>query len=407
MTMSRTAMVHATAAPRRLPGLDGLRALAVALVVVHNYRHKVDGRLTSFRGGYIGVTLFFVISGFLITSLLLVEHDQTGRIRVGAFYVRRLYRLLPALILALVLLLVVGRWMGEPFKGQLVIGGSVLGYFFNWWHGAGSLRPGWGPLWSLSVEEQFYLVWPLLLVGFLAVFGRRRQGKDRDDVIAAVIIAAACVLAVWRTIAWTNGLAEAPLYNDTHFRVDALLFGAVLALVLAARPRALLVAGRADRWFIPAVGALLLLAVFGSRADPTVRPGWMLGPGMTVVALVSTIIVLLAISAPDGSTTSRMLGASGPVWLGQRSYAVYLFHGPIAVGLDYAVGHGGAAVAGVSLLLTLLAADLSYRFVEQPVLRRLPRWARRSTPAMDPPIDTALGTGSPAMSENRLEADKM
>ncbi len=379
------------AAPRRLAGLDGLRALAVALVVVHNYRHKVDGRLSSLRGGYIGVTLFFVLSGFLITSLLLVEYDSSGKVRIGSFYLRRAFRLLPALLLTLAFLLVLGAWTGEPWGRQLVHTGSVVGYFFNWWHGAGPIPEGWGPLWSLSVEEQFYMVWPLLLVGMLILVGRRAHGRRRDTIIAAIAGGTALALAVWRTLAWANGTDEVPLYVQTHFRADALLIGAVMALLLHRRPEVLRSARRFGALFLPATALFVATAIFGSRADPADRPGWMLGPGMTFVALLAAVMTLLAITAPAESLGRRALDARPVVWLGTRSYAVYLLHGPMAAAVSHAVGHGGAVVAATSLVLTLIAAELSFRLLEQPVLRRLPAWARRTTPALEPiPVAAAL-----------------
>ncbi len=358
----------------------------MALVVVHNYRHKVDGRLSSLRGGYIGVTLFFVLSGFLITSLLLVEHDTTGKVRIGSFYLRRAFRLLPALMLTLAFLLVLGAWTGEQWRPQLIHTGSVVGYFFNWWHGAGPIPEGWGPLWSLSVEEQFYMVWPLLLVAMLALVGRRAQGRRRDDIIATIAAVTAIALALWRTVAWANGSSEVPLYVQTHFRADALLIGAVMALVLHRRPEVLQSARRFGYLFLPATGVFVAAAVFGSRADPADRPGWMLGPGMTFVALVAALMTLLAITAPAESLGRRVLDLRPVVWLGTRSYAVYLLHGPMAAAVSHAVGHGGATVAAISLVLTLVTAELSFRLLEQPVLRRLPAWAKRTTPALEPVV---------------------
>lgn len=376
---------HGPAVPRRLPGLDGLRAIAIALVIVHNYRHKVDGRLSSLRGGYVGVTLFFVISGFLITALLLVEHDTTGRVRFGAFYVRRAFRLLPALLLALGFLLVLGWATGLPWGPQMIRSATVLGYVFNWWHGSQPLPNGWGPLWSLSVEEQFYVAWPLLLVGLLALIGRRHSGRARNDRVALVITVAALILGTWRTIAWLGGSDEAPLYNFTHFRADALLLGAAVAVVLQSRPALFGRLRVAEPAFFPVVAAFFTLAVFGSRADPADRPGWVLGPGMTLVAVLGLLMTVLAVAAPDRSWTRRALDARPAVWVGTRSYGIYLIHGAMAAAVSSAVGHGGGMVAGASLVLTLVAAEASYRWVEQPLLRRVPVWARRTTPAIEAP----------------------
>ncbi|MCB0985334.1 MAG: acyltransferase [Ilumatobacter sp.] len=379
--------------PGRLAGLDGLRAIAIGLVVVHNYLHKADGRLSSLRGGYLGVTVFFVLSGFLISSLLLVEEESTGRVRFGSFYLRRAYRLLPAMLLALAFLLGIGWATGEAWGPQMVRAGSVLGYVFNWWHGSSPLPDGWGPLWSLSVEEQFYLVWPLLLAALLWLVGRRATGRQRTDRVAAVTAVGALGLAAWRTLAWWGGETESPLYNHTHFRADALLIGAALAVVVHGRRELMDRARAAERWFFPVVAAVCVLAVVGSRADPESRPGWMLGPGMTLVAVLAAVMTMLAITAPSGSPTRRVLDARWMVWIGTRSYAIYLLHEPMAAAVGHATGHGGAVVAAVSLVLTLAVAEASYRWLEQPVLRRLPGWARRTTPALPPAVGAAAASG--------------
>ncbi len=364
---------------QRFAGLDGLRALAIAVVVVHNYAFKDDGRLTSLRAGYIGVTLFFALSGFLITALLVAEFDEAGRLRIGAFYVRRAYRLLPALAVTLALLLLTGWHTRQPWRAQFVHTGAVLGYVFNWWHGAHPITEGWGPLWSLSVEEQFYIVWPVLLWGVLALSGWRRRGRRAAPTATMVIIAAAACFAGWRTWRWWHGASQDRLYSGTDMRVDALLLGAALGVMVVARPSLLGAARRLGTWLMPALVAFLAVAVLGSAVNPGRSPGWTFGPGMTAVGVLSTAIVALAVAAPRDLLAARLLDSRVATWVGRRSYAIYLLHMPVKEGLDAVVHSGGSARAAAALVLTLVAAAWSGRFVERPALARVPRWARRRT----------------------------
>ena len=158
-----------------------------------------------------------------------------------------------------------------------------------------------------------------------------------------------------------------------------------MAVVLQSRPALFGRLRVAEPAFFPVVAAFFTLAVFGSRADPADRPGWVLGPGMTLVAVLGLLMTVLAVAAPDRSWTRRALDARPVVWVGTRSYGIYLIHGAMAAAVSSAVGHGGGMVAGASLVLTLVAAEASYRWVEQPLLRRVPVWARRTTPAIEAP----------------------
>ena len=207
------------------PALDGLRAIAVLVVMAHH------GYVLGFRGGSIGVDIFFVLSGFLITSLLLEEWDRTEGISFGKFYLRRVLRLLPALLLLLFFVEVYalgvlrGPRLWEMQKAIL----AVLFYASNWFSIA---RPdGLGPLshaWSLSIEEQFYLLWPPLL--FLLLRSRLRM-----SLIAAVIVLLAGAAAVHRAFVWTGPESLWRIYNGLDTRIDELLAGCGLAAALAAR----------------------------------------------------------------------------------------------------------------------------------------------------------------------------
>ncbi len=343
--------------PTHLAGLDGLRALAVTAVVVF---HAFPGLLP---GGYVGVDVFFVISGFLITTLLLREREAEGRIRLGRFWLRRARRLLPALAIVIA---VSGAWAlllgGDALAG---LSWQVLGaatFSSNWLliaHGGGYFEEASPELfrtfWSLAVEEQFYLLWPLLLLLVLRLPRRLRAG-----VLVAAGIASAVVMAV---LASTDAAATR-VYYGTDSHAFGLALGAALAL--AGRPT--------GRWRVPAalVGLAAVLLLAATLPEPLAYRGGL------ALAAAATALVLLGAESPLG----RALDVAPLRWLGRRSYAVYLWHWPLLVLLGQtlpdapAVLIGSAAIAG-----SLAASAVSYRFVELPIRRdgfraQLPRLRR-------------------------------
>jgi peptidoglycan/LPS O-acetylase OafA/YrhL len=356
----------------RLAGLDGVRAFAVALVVWHNFgalpftgRFGTVGEL---RAGYIGVTIFFTLSGFLITHLLLSEWMMTGRIKIVAFYVRRLFRLFPALLVALSLLMFTAIARSHPWDDTARAASTALGYVFNF---AAARAPvnaplggaGWGHLWSLSVEEQFYAFWPIVLVVALPRWSRRH-------VLSALIILAVAI-TLWRTILWSNDASFFRLYLLTDVRIDAMLVGAALALAATEFP--LLVGwARRQRWIVgPSLIALAVIAHRGSGADPAASPGWLLGPGMIAVTIISALVIL-ALASGSSDAASRLLDSNTARAIGKRSYGIYLFHYPVETLLGDRSGGWF-----LSLFVTAVLTEISYRFVELPALRRLPASARR------------------------------
>jgi peptidoglycan/LPS O-acetylase OafA/YrhL len=359
-------------AQTRFEGLDGLRALAVGLVVWHNYgslpalsSHPLLGSL---RAGYVGVTLFFVLSGFLITYLLLAEFETNGKIRLGAFYVRRAIRLLPALALTLLFLNVLDTLRGVSAVHLAAGTLAAVFYFFNFVEEHASYtRPvgafGWSHLWSLAVEEQFYILWPAI---FLVAIRRLRT-----RVMSVCLIGAALVVTLWRTLLWMNGASEVRLYLLTDTRADALLIGASLGIAIRTNPRLRATASRFTALLLPAVVAFLAFADLGSSGSSLHSPGWLLGPGMIAVSVLSALIIWLTIEAPNRGL-KRLLSSRLMTEVGRRSYGIYLFHLPMYAWLS--ARKGGFTL---SLIATLIATEVSYRFVEQPLLRRTPYWARR------------------------------
>lgn len=355
-----TASTASTAASSRLPGLDGLRGIAVVLVVGY---HLFPG--LGLSNGFIGVDVFFVLSGFLITTLLLREHAATGRISLGRFWMRRARRLLPALALVVV---VSGAqaWLvgGEVLVrlGTQVAGAATFSYNWVAIAAGGSYFAGAEPellrnLWSLAVEEQFYLLWPLLLPLVLLVRGRRMR--------VVLALGAAAGSAALMALVLASGADATRVYYGTDTHAFGLLIGVALAFafpVLRAAPRVATGLG------VLGLSALLLLAWAPVTAPALVFP-WVL-----LAASVATAAVIIGATSP-GAPLGRMLDAEPLRWIGERSYGIYLWHWPLVVLIVYE-RTGATTEAGVPVLLgvaalvaTVGAAALSYRFMEAPIRR--------------------------------------
>ena len=343
------------------PALDGLRAVAIALVVAYHFDVGIA------RGGWLGVNLFFMVSGLLITSLVVEERRRTGGMSVKRFYRRRVARLFPAyLALVAVVLAFAGTGMfGDRAEIRLGVLSSFT-YTANWFgvsRGLGALGP-FAHLWSLSVEEQFYLIWPLALIALLRHRTPERVGRILT-VIVPVLFAVMCV----RSLAWPN---ERNLYTGTDGQaLPFLLIGCALALFLSSTTASSMpVAQWAKRWGAWCVVPLLPFLVFGQHANAHVyyyRGG---------LALVALCMLGILIAALVDSPVRRVMRAPALVWLGVRSYSVYLWHYPMVfvvpwiqrqVGVDF--GHYGRVAVAVALTMALAMA--SYRFVEQPMRVRI------------------------------------
>ncbi len=339
---------------RHLPELDGLRAVAViAVVLFHTWT-------ATFTGGFIGVDVFFVISGFLITSLLLGEHDARGRIDLPAFWGRRVRRLVPAVVVLIVVCSLVAHAIGQGSALGFVDALGALTWTQNWViiHVGGTT---WAlhhsitlfdHLWSLAVEEQFYLVWPIVLVGLLRVIPRRWMR------IAAVLV----LIALSAT---SMGLAGATVgYFRSDARAFELLGGAVLAM-WGWRPTA-----RAAG--VLAVMGLGLIVVITFTSSPT--DGWLYPWGL----LASTIVFagLVAATTRPPRWMSAVLGRPAQA-IGRVSYGIYLWHIPVIRIITPGRTHLGPVPLALVRLVALSAIVVaSYRFIEQPIRTR--RW--RITP---------------------------
>jgi peptidoglycan/LPS O-acetylase OafA/YrhL len=361
-------------------GLDGLRALAVLAVIAFHEGFRAA------PGGFLGVDVFFVLSGYLITDLLAAQFGRSGDLHLRDFWVRRARRLLPALGAVLVTVTAVTA-VAEPdqlgsLRSALI---SAVTYTSNWWQALHrqSYFTVFGPppplqhLWSLAVEEQFYLIWPLVLAVVLA-------RVQRQPLRAAVAWAGAAASAVAMAVLYVPGSDPSLVYYGTDTHATALLAGAAIALTwpmarLATLPRR--VAGRLDLLGVAGLITLAWAVAHFSGADPAVYPA-----GLTLAALAAGAVVIAA-TAPG--RLARALGWGPLRWLGIRSYGIYLWHWPViafctAQDPRWAVSLAGrGAETGAALVL----AAASWRWLEEPVLRQGLRPALRA--------GTGWVTGSP------------
>ena len=317
------------------PALDGIRGIAIVLVLLSH------ARLGPFAGGGLtGVTLFFVLSGYLITSLLLREHERDGRISLPQFYLRRARRLLPALV-AFVAVVTSGALVAGAGVDALTDAAAALFYVGNWATiSEGGL--GLGTLshtWSLAVEEHFYLLWPLVLIVALPRLSR----NGLLWLLTAGILGSAALRAVM--VASDASVHRVAFGSDT--RAEALLIGCAMALLPAAQAR------------IPVVLPLIGLAIGGVLMRYT--PGG-LTLGLSFVTLASAAAV---VAVADGR---GWLGWRPLAWLGRISYGVYLWHYPLMFGLARHFGWDGPIWGLALVAVSIAVAAASYRWIESPWL---------------------------------------
>ncbi len=352
----------------RLPGLDGIRGAAVAAVVAY---HVGFGWMV---GGYLGVSTFFTLSGFLITSLLLNESRREGRISLGDFWGRRFRRLLPASLLTLALIATLfARLVADADQRQALRGG-VLSSLFNVanWHAIlngpkyGDFTVSPSPVvhfWSLSIEEQFYVFFPLLMILLWKV------AKGRRDVLGALFVG---LTAVSTLLPWVFSMSTNRAYLGSDTRAAEMFIGGALAVVLSyesVRRRIVLrYRPRTGLLFFAGVSVVvqLYLWVTVEQSSP-----WLYRGGLLLYALMTCVIIAGA-ALPVGPLSAVM--STPPLrWLGTRSYGIYLFHWPLLLTARHLwPSWERPAQGGVAVAVTLVAAELSYRYVEQPV--RLGRW---------------------------------
>ena len=378
---------------RRLPGLDGLRGIAVLAVIIYH------ADVSMLVGGFLGVDVFFVLSGFLITALLIDELTRTNTVDRARFYMRRIRRLMPALFLVLFFsVLVSGLFVLDaayhvrrdlPWAVTFVLNWSYLffeqSYFVNI-----SRPPLLQHLWSLSVEEQFYVIWPILLIALYKV--KIRNISPRVKIFTASIFLALASTAWMIHLSVSNGF---PIPNDpsrVYFGTDTHAMGLLIGCAAAAlwRPDRLNERLTPDR--ATAMNGLGFLSLAGlayfflyvSELNEFLYRG-----GFLVLSILTAILVVVA--AHPGLKFGSQLGNPVLKWFGDRSYGIYLWHWPIFVlmrsGIDIQWPEPIAFFAKIAIVLVI--ADVSYRFVEMPIRQgaigsRLTVWRAAGIPRPQP-----------------------
>lgn len=353
--------------------IEGLRAVAVGVVVLYH------AHFLGLRGGFVGVDVFFVISGFLITSLLLREHTASGRISLSRFYGRRVRRLLPASCLVVVGTVVAGNFWLEPLRlrdlgtDAIASGGFVANIVFAQ-RGTDYLQSALPPsalqhYWSLAVEEQFYVVWPALLALLL---WRGIGARSRATIGIAAISAASLVVCIWQT-----STSQPWAFFGLHARAWELGAGALLALAWPRLTATSTIIRGVSAW----VGLGVVIATCFLVDEAMAFPG--------LIAVAPVVGTLLVLAAGDEARKGPVVILRNPVmqWIGARSYSIYLWHWPALIIGEAALDGPLSAVERVGLVaLSLVGADLSYRFVENPV-RHSQVLARRNV------LTLAVGAG--------------
>lgn len=348
----------------RRPALDGVRAVAILAVIAYHYGFGWG------QGGFLGVDVFFVLSGYLITSLILSERERTGTIALLAFWTRRAKRLLPALF---VMLIAVAFWVGaygSPFEA-IVRRNDIMSSLFYWanWHFISSGEDYFAQFmtaspvrhtWSLAIEEQFYLIWPIVCVIALSA------ARGKRKVIAAVCVIGIVVSAVAMALLYTPD-DPSRAYYGTDTRAHQLLIGALLAVLMTQLQSARL---RRLAFVVGPTAAVILLAAFALLPDTAAT----YYQGLSVALAVVTASLVWSIEASPRAWFSRCVGIRPMAWIGEISYGLYLWHWPIILAVTSPVGIFASlpdpvGLSAERLALTFGIATTSYYLVEQPIRR--------------------------------------
>ena len=380
---------RATSRADYLPGLDGVRAIAVLAVLF--YHLDLQG---FFSAGFLGVDLFFVLSGFLITSQLLREYERDQTISLREFYIRRARRLFPAVVALLLLCVLLVEWFApDAIRRTRIDALPAFLYASNWWQifseqsyfEISGRPPLLQHLWSLAIEEQFYIFWPLVLIAILRAGQRLRL---HWFALGLMLLSGGwmILLSIQRGFPEAVDPSRAYLGTDTH--AFGLFAGAALAALWdprarrIAHPEPTAVAtspwGQAPATRIDWLGMVAMALLLGAMLLSGDGSLWLYRGGFIVFALV-TVAFLFAATQPTGSLP-RWLSQPPLVWLGKRSYALYLWHWPIYVLLrpEFELPDHPLLQSAVRLVLTGIAAELSYRYVEQPIRSgALFEWAKQ------------------------------
>lgn len=347
---------------RYMAGLDGLRALAVLSVIAYHLNFSWAS------GGFLGVTVFFVLSGYLITDLLVAEWGINKKIDLKSFWIRRAKRLLPGMFTLLLFIIAFVSLFDSSLLGNLKQDSkAALFYYSNWWYifhhlsyfesfGTPSLL---NHFWSLAVEEQFYILWPILILLGL------RFIKNKDRLVLFTLIGA-IVSALLMAVIYEPGSDPSRVYYGTDTRAFSLLIGAALALVWPSRKLSNNVT-KSGKITIDAIGIIGMLTFLFMVGKTNQYDSFLYRGGMFLLS-ISTAMLIAALAHPV-SKIGRFLAMKPLKWVGLRSYGIYLWHYPVIVLLSPKVNTGDISIFRVILQLTLIfgLAALSYHYIENPI----------------------------------------
>jgi peptidoglycan/LPS O-acetylase OafA/YrhL len=360
----------------RISSLDGIRA--VALLIIMGYHFGVGW----LQGGFFSLDIFYVLSGYLITGLLTSEYRRRGGIKLSAFWLRRARRLLPALVIVLVAVTLMIRF-AEPaglYPDFRMSALSALFYFSNWWQIAASgnyfvATGAVSPLthtWSLAVEEQFYLIWPLVV---LAVMGLSRTFARGIRALLVLSVLGALASAVEMVLLYSPSANITRLYFGTDTHAQSILIGAAMACSMTIIQMRRGNDGMAPQAASPVARRILIVVGLAGFAGTLTLTYTLQGTsafdyqgGFTLSALSAAAIIVGAVCVPGGPI-ARFLSLSPLVWVGTISYGAYLWHYPVYVYLDAArTGLAGVSLLAVRFACTVVLAAASYYLVERPVM---------------------------------------
>lgn len=349
---------------RYITGLDGIRAIAVIMVLSYHLK------LSLFKSGFLGVTVFFVLSGYLITGILISEVEEEGTIDLKNFWLRRIRRLVPAVMSMAVVIIFVSAVVNRVIftKGCKDFLASVLG-FNNWWQifnkvsyfeAAGVPSP-FTHCWSLAIETQFYLIYPLILLGIYKLAKSRGEGRAKRGLLfAGVTLLLALISVILMIVLFDPQQDASRVYYGTDTRAFSLLFGALLAILWEYRmvPRRLSASVNMVLGSVSFAALLVMTIAINGSSNFWYRGGQFVG----------TILTVLMVYAVSGRKTwlSRFLSNSVLKWIGDRSYSIYLWHYPIILLISKGI-KASWWITLIEIVLSVVLAELSYRFIETPI----------------------------------------
>ena len=349
---------------RYITGLDGIRAIAVIMVLAYHLK------LALFKSGFLGVTVFFVLSGYLITGILISEVEEEGTIDLKNFWLRRIRRLVPAVMSMAVVIIFVSAVVNRIIftKGCKDFLASVLG-FNNWWQifnkvsyfeAAGVPSP-FTHCWSLAIETQFYLIYPLILLGIYKLVKSREEGRAKRGLLfAGVTLLLALISVILMIILFDPQQDASRVYYGTDTRAFSLLFGALLAILWKYQmvPRRLSASVNMVLGSVSFAVLLVMTIAINGSSNFWYRGGQFFG----------TILTVLMVYAVSGRKTWLSRFLSNPVlkWIGDRSYSIYLWHYPIILLISKGI-KASWWITLIEIVLSVVLAELSYRFIETPI----------------------------------------